>query len=224
MARPTRLLYVENDPMLRSMLVDQFAEVDDVEVIVAVGSAEEALATPLLMLADVALLDLALGAQSMTGVELGIALRQRHDTIGIVIYSQHSIPDYVRSMQERISEAWSFVQKTGHLDVGELAEIVRATAAGRSVMSAPVRRVSESPRIADLTPRQHEIMALALQGLDAPTIARELGLAPVTVRKNLSRVYEILVPNPSPGTDLRTTAVMRYAREVRPGVAAADDL
>jgi DNA-binding NarL/FixJ family response regulator len=75
-----------------------------------------------------------------------------------------------------------------------------------------------------MTPRQHEIMAMAVQGLDAPAIAERLGIAPITVRKNLSRVYEILVPDPAPGTDLRTSAVLRYLREVRVGIGNADAL
>lgn len=224
MARPTRMIYVENDPMLRSLMEDQFAACEDIDILLSTGSADEVLGSPQVTVADVALLDLALGADSMTGVELGIALRQRHDTIGIVIYSQHPIPDYVRSMQERISEAWSFVQKSGDLPFDDLVSVIRATAAGKSMTMASMQPTSTALHPAQLSERQHQIMALAVQGMDAPTIARELGLAPITVRKNLSRIYEILVPDPSPGTDLRTTAVLRYAREVRLGVRGADDL
>lgn len=126
-------------------------------------------------------------------------------------------------MQEHISQAWSFVEKTGNLDFDELVKVLRETAAGKSFATARTFADANDVSIAaELSARQHEIMSLAVQGMDAPTIAQQLGLAPVTVRKNLSRIYEILVPDPSPGTDLRTTAVLRYAKQARPGLGAAD--
>ena len=223
MARPTRLIYAENDPTLRSMMVRAFQAFPQISVELAVGSSGEVLASEAASSADVALLDLALGARSLTGVELGLALRQLNENIGIVIYSQHVIPDYVRSMQMHLSQAWSFVEKSSDINFDGLVSILRATAAGESITKAVVtsRNTGTDPA-RQMTDRQHEIMALAVQGLDAPTIAKRLGVAPITVRKNLSRVYEILVPDPSPGTDLRTTAVLRYLREVRLGVGGAD--
>lgn len=225
MARPTRVIYVENDPTLRSMMVTALASFPEITVVLAAGDSETVLDSEVATSADVALLDLALGAQSLTGVELGLALRQLNENIGIVIYSQHVIPNYVRSMQEHLSQAWSFVEKTSDIDLAGLVHIVKETATGRSITRASTRdSESTEASIRQMTDRQHEIMALAVQGLDAPTIAERLGLAPVTVRKNLSRVYEILVPDPSPGTDLRTSAVLRYLREVRIGIGNADAL
>lgn len=225
MARPTRVIYVENDPTLRSMMVRALDPFPEITVVLSAGSSAEVLSHDAAGIADVALLDLALGAQSLTGVELGLALRQMNENIGIVIYSQHVIPDYVRSMQEHLSQAWSFVEKSSDIDFDGLVHILRETAAGKSIAkSTAVQREVRDHPARQMTDRQHEIMALAVQGLDAPTIAQRLGVAPVTVRKNLSRVYEILVPNPSPGTDLRTTAVLRYLREVRIGIGNADAL
>ena len=54
---------------------------------------------------------------------------------------------------------------------------------------------------------------VAATGVDASEIAAQLGYAAVTVRQELSRIYKILVPDPKPGTDLRTTAVLNYLRE-----------
>ena len=223
MARPTRVIYVENDPTLRSMMVAALAAFPEITVIQSAGDSDTVLDGDAASIADVALLDLALGAQSLTGVELGLALRQINENIGIVIYSQHVIPDYVRSMQEHLRQAWSFVPKSGNVDFEQLVSVLKETAAGKSITQASSTAGTRPDDLAaQLTRRQHEIMALAVQGLDAPTIAERLGLAPITVRKNLSKAYEILVPDPSPGTDLRTTAVLRYIREVRIGIGNAD--
>lgn len=225
MARPTRVIYVENDPTLRSMMVRALEPFSEISIVLSAGSSEEVLSSDAATVADVALLDLALGAQSLTGVELGLSLRQMNENIGIVIYSQHVIPDYVRSMQEHLSQAWSFVEKSSDTDFDGLVRILKQTAAGESITQASAKRPeSAGDRAWQMTDRQHEIMALAVQGLDAPAIAERLGIAPITVRKNLSRIYEILVPDPAPGTDLRTSAVLRYLREVRVGIGNADAL
>ena len=58
--------------------------------------------------------------------------------------------------------------------------------------------------LAQLTPRQREVIALAASGYDAVGIAERLHLAHVSVRRELSLAYRVLVPEPKPGTDLRT--------------------
>ncbi len=129
------------------------------------GSSEEVLASDAAIVADVALLDLALGAQSLTGVELGLSLRQMNENIGIVIYSQHVIPDYVRSMQEHLSQAWSFVEKSSDTDFDGLVRILKQTAAGKSITQASAKRPeSAGDRARQMTDRQHEIMALGGAG------------------------------------------------------------
>jgi DNA-binding NarL/FixJ family response regulator len=83
---------VENDPVLRSMMTTLLEGLPGIEVVASVSGSAEALGVeqPL----DVALLDWALGPDSLNGVELGRALRQRHDDIGVVILSQHYAWDF----------------------------------------------------------------------------------------------------------------------------------
>ena len=50
-----------------------------------------------------------------------------------------------------------------------------------------------------------------------------MGLASVTVRKELSECYRILVPDPAPGTDLRTAAVVAWIESRRLGLMGAYD-
>jgi DNA-binding NarL/FixJ family response regulator len=95
---------------------------------------------------------------------------------------------------------------------------LRATARGLNVVDPKMQiaraNVETSP-IDRLSARQREVMALAATGLDAPAIAESLSIAAVTVRQDLSKAYAILIPNPKPGTDLRTSAVLKYLKETR---------
>ena len=210
MPRDTRLLYVENDPVLRSMMTSLLAGLPGIEVVASVGGSAEALEVegPL----DVALLDWALGPESLNGVELGHALRDRDDDVGIVILSQHYAWDF-HGANGRVDMGWSYVEKRVNLDPAYLATVLKATAAGLSVVEPSIdrgRAPASVDRLSQLTSRQRQIMSIAATGVDANVIAERTGLRPVSVRKELSECYRVLVPDAAPGTDLRTAAVIAW--------------
>ena len=210
MPRDTRLLFVENDPVLRSMMTALLAGLDGIEVVAAVNDSTEALASEERF--DVALLDWALGPNSLNGVQLGHALRERDDNLGIVILSQHSAWDF-HGANGRVSMGWSYVEKRADIDTVYLTKVLKATASGLSVVE-PAMDQEQAPasveRLGRLSARQRHIMSLVATGIDANVIAERVGLAAVTVRKELSECYRILVPDPAPGTDLRTAAVVAW--------------
>lgn len=210
MSRPTRVLYVENDPVLRSMMSAFIKALPGIELVASFGGSTEALASeePI----DVALLDWALGPESLNGVQLGHALRERDENVGIVILSQHYAWDFHGS-NGRVSMGWSYVEKKADLDSEYLTKVLKATAAGLSVVEPSIDE-GQAPatvtRLRQLTTRQRQIMSLAATGIDANVIAERVGLAAVTVRKELSECYRILVPDAPAGTDLRTAAVVAW--------------
>jgi two-component system, NarL family, response regulator DesR len=216
--RPIRVLYVEDDPALRGILASALLEEPELEIAATVASAQEAIRTAGSLRFDVALLDLSLGRESINGFELGIQLRNISPQMGIVIYSQHVVSDFTNNLPEDQRMGWSAIRKKSKLDITYLTQVLRSTAEGKStvepeMVESPIR--SAENLLAKLSMRQRNIMYLATTGVDATVIAGELELAPVTVRKELSKIYQILVPDPKPGTDLRTTAVLRYLRETR---------
>ena len=210
MPRDTRLLYVENDPVLRSMMTVLLAGLDGIEVVASVSDSTEALASEERF--DVALLDWALGPNSLNGVQLGRALRERDENVGIVILSQHYAWDF-HGGSGRVSMGWSYVEKRADIDTAYLTKVLKATASGLSVVE-PAMDQGQAPasaeRLGRLSVRQRQIMSLAASGVDANVIAERIGLAAVTVRKELSECYRILVPDPATGTDLRTAAVVAW--------------
>jgi DNA-binding NarL/FixJ family response regulator len=208
--RDTRLLYVENDPVLRSMMTSLLAGLPGIEVVASVGGSAEALEVEAPL--DVALLDWALGPESLNGVELGHALRERDDDVGIVLLSQHYAWDF-HGANGRVDMGWSYVEKRVNLDPAYLAKVLKATAAGLSVVEPSIdrgRAPASVDRLSQLTSRQRQIMSIAATGVDANVIAERTGLRPVSVRKELSECYRVLVPDAAPGTDLRTAAVIAW--------------
>ena len=212
------VLYVEDDPALRGILRAILEMSPQLRVAAAVGSSVEALAWAADNVVDVALLDLALGADDVTGVELGHRLREMQPRAGIVILSQHTVPDFVSRLPRDQQRGWSFIEKRADLRAIYLVDVLLATARGLNVIepgAVEARTDAEVSVIERLTNRQRQVMARAATGVDGPAIAARLDLAAGTVRQELSKAYQVLVPDPEPGTHLRTSAVLVYLREAR---------
>ena len=50
---------------------------------------------------DAALIDLDLGPQSLNGIEIGLILKEKNPDIGIVIFTQHVVPDFMDNLPDR---------------------------------------------------------------------------------------------------------------------------
>lgn len=214
--RPTRVIYVENDPALRGIISRFLAQRPELEVILTASNGSEVLDSSVVAEADVALLDLALGMDQMNGIDLGIALRERNSNIGIVIHSQHTVDHLARRVPEATRIGWSFLPKSGDMDIDDLVSVLRVTARGIAIgnLHEQVEDNNESP-LDLLSPRQRAVMALAASGMSAPQVAKRLGVSHDSVRHDLSRAYKHLVPEAEPGDDLRTRAILTYLQAVR---------
>ena len=208
--RPTRIIYVENDPALLGILTRLLARRGDLEILLATASPAEALAFPGVAKADVALIDLALGSDQMNGVDLGLALRRVNPDLGIVIHSQHRLDHVTQRVPRAELMGWSTVRKSGDMAVDELVATLRDTARGMSIRvttSSPMRS-----RLDELTPRQRTVMGMAASGLRSTEIARRMDASHESIRKELSKAYRVLVPDASPEEDMRTLAILAYLR------------
>jgi two-component system response regulator DesR len=216
----TRMLYIENDAALRHVLGEMLAKSPEIEMLGSFGRADEVMQRDVVLKADVALIDFSLDPNGLNGVELGIALRNINEYIGIVVYSQFSVRQMVNRVPKQMRSGWSFFDKSATMDIADYAEILRFTAAGKGnweeVLAADGQaQENESSIFFSLSPRQRSIMSLTSQGKSAQEIATQLNLSYSYVRKELSRAYGVLVKNPVAGDDLKTSAVLKYMELMR---------
>lgn len=207
-----RVLYVEGDPLLAEMLAAQLRDDPRIVDVAAHCTPREATDSPALPGVDVALLELALGHGVPSGIDLGLALRASRPGLPIVVLSQHRVPRVEDAVPERERYGWSFIQKGRSVGVVQIVEILQEAVAGRTRVSTDWETQPAADLLARLTPRQREVMTLAAAGYDARGIAERIYLSHVSVRRELSRAYRILVPDAQPGMDLRTAAVIEYLR------------
>lgn len=218
--RPTRFIYVENDSALRSILGGMLSTSTQLELLGSYAGADEVLDRTLVRKADVALIDFSLDQNGLNGIELGIALRNINEYIGIVIYSQFSVRPMVNRVPKSMRAGWSFFNKSAEMGIEDYASILRATASGKGNWEAVLEedqrsQDSEVSVFFSLTPRQRSIMSLSAQSKSPQDIALQLGLSYSYVRKELSRAYAVLLPNSTAGDDLKTAAVLKYLELMR---------
>jgi DNA-binding NarL/FixJ family response regulator len=211
--RPTRLIYVENDPALRGILARLLRKHPEVDVVLDTNDPKDALRSALVESVDVALLDLALGNDELNGIDLGLAMRRLNDNIGIVIYSQYRLDTVARTVPQEALIGWSTIQKSGEMDVDELVEVIRATAAGLSHGIRPAG--AHASPLEALSMRQRAVMGLTASGIKAGEIGRRLAVSAETVRQDLSKAYRVLVPDAGSDVDLRTKAILVYQDLIR---------
>ena len=188
----------------------------ELEVVSSVGTAEEALELDLSHV-DAAVIEHALGPWSITGFDVALEYRRRK-RVGVIFFTNHAVPELGSGLEPDQQQGWSVVHKAMDIDADYFAQVIQSTARGLNIMDPVAQRRQRAHGagvVSRLSERQRRIMNLASSGRDGKAIAQELGLAPVTVRQELSRIYEILVSDSAPGMDLRTTAVVRYLRELQ---------
>lgn len=192
----------------------------ELELIGSFSNSDEVLNRTLVRKADVALIDFALDQNGLNGIELGIALRNINEYIGIVIYSQYSVSQMVSRVPKAMRSGWSFFDKSAEMELVDYVEIIKLTSSGKgnweNVSAGEVENVEvQSSIYFQLSPRQRSIMSLSAQGKGAQDIAVQLDLSYSYVRKELSRAYAVLLPNAVASDDLKTAAVLKYMELMR---------
>lgn len=211
--RPTRVIYVENDPSLRSIMEGLLRARPEIEILAAVGTPDEALHHETVRAADTALIDLALGTGQMNGIDLGLAMREINENIGVVIHSQYRLDSIARQVPSAARIGWVALPKTGSLTIAEIVDALRRSAAGHSYIP-PTEAPTTSP-LQEMTIRQRAVMGMMASGVNTHEIARRLGVSHDAVRQDLTRAYRLLVPDVDETEELRTRAILTYLQWVR---------
>jgi two-component system response regulator DctR len=125
----------------------------------------------------------------MSGIALQAKLKEMGARIPIVFMSGHG--DIAMAVKAVKDGAVDFVQKPYHEQqlLDAIDEALRRDAVQRT---PPADAGGLSKRVATLTAREREVMALALKGFPSKMIAKELSISHRTVEQHRSRLLEKL--------------------------------
>jgi DNA-binding NarL/FixJ family response regulator len=205
----TRIAIVEDNKVIRESLAAYVHTDPGLRCVCACGSAAEALSELPRHQPDIVLMDIQLPGQS--GIECTAQLKQLLPEVKIIMVTVYGDPD--RIFKALRAGACGYLLK--RCTPEELVAAIREVREGGAPMSREIARhviayfqqpsvpLTEAEEIAELSPREREILELVAQGFADKEIADKIGVRHGTVRWHLQHVYEKL------HVRSRTEAVMK---------------
>jgi DNA-binding NarL/FixJ family response regulator len=195
-----RLLIADDQDLMREGLRMMISPQPDIEVVAEAASGTELLEAAATARADVALVDIRM--PGMDGIAATRELQRRASPPRVVILTTFDHDEHVYDALR--AGATGFLLKT--TPPARLVEAVRAAAAGESLLSPEIaRRLAERfahgprpaangvpPELAELTPRELQVLRLIAQGLSNTDIAGELVTSIATVKTHVNRIFRKL--------------------------------
>jgi len=228
MGTELRVAVVEDEPLYRELLVTGLiARLTDVTVVGSFGSAEELTAALSAESIDVLLADVDLGPGA-DGTQLGVHLRRRNRRMGVVLLSNFAMPGLLAGLPEDVRGGWSYLLKTSVADLDQLGLAIRESAAGGMVIDSALTSKLTPERsgpLAELTPRQMDVLSRMANGWSNKRIAEDLVLSVRTVESVISDIIAALaIPKDVDGYNARVACVLVYLKHTVAGTPAAEDV
>jgi DNA-binding NarL/FixJ family response regulator len=191
-----RVLIADDEPLIVAGVRTVLEAAADIEVVAQAGDGRAAVTEALRLRIDVALIDL--NMPSMDGLSVIEELHRRAPAVRtVVLTSFGSESNVVRALHGGTA---GFVLKNCRPD--ELIRAIHAAHAGEAYLSPavtrtvlgmvtpvePRRREAAAERLAALTARESEVLALAAEGMSNAGIGRRLHMSETTIKTYMSRI------------------------------------
>jgi NarL family two-component system response regulator LiaR len=184
-----KVLVVDDDPLVSRSLKVLLSRETDLQVVGTAADGARAVAACEKSLPDAVLMDIRM--PGMDGIEATRRIKECWPGVRVVILTTFQDDESIhRALQ---AGADGYLLKS--TPASGMAQMLRAIAAGTSVVDATVlRRLGEPSRapLEGLTPRENDIAELVAQGCSNREIAEQLFISEGTVRNNLSVVLDKL--------------------------------
>lgn len=166
---------------------------------------------------NVVLLDIRMPpTHTLEGLKAAHEIRRRFDpAIGIILLSQYVETRYLTELLRDGASGVGYLLKDRILRVDELSDVIRRVADGGSAIDPEViqqllAQNTLSEPLADLTPRELEVLAAMAEGRSNLSIAAALFISEKTVEACTSRIFMKLGLIGSPDDHRRVKAVLTF--------------
>jgi DNA-binding NarL/FixJ family response regulator len=210
-----RIVIAEDSVLLREGLARLLADFDE-EVVAAVGDAEEAKAAVAAHEPDLIVLDVRMPPDHTDeGIRAALAIRRSHPAVAVLVLSQYVEQHYATELLAGDTAGVGYLLKDRVADVREFVDAVRRVAGGGTALDPEVvsHLLAHSRRrdpLAQLTPRETEVLELMAEGRTNAAIADRLVVSEGAVEKHVSSIFTKLDLAPAETDHRRVLAVLRY--------------
>jgi DNA-binding NarL/FixJ family response regulator len=216
-----RVVFAEDDYLVREGTAALLAEVEDLEIVATVADRDSLLAAVEEHGPDAVLTDIRMPPTLSTeGIDAAKRIRAEHPETGVVVLSQFVEDEYAYDLLKDGAEGLGYLLKERVADVGEVVRALREVAKGGSVLDPKVveglvarkDRLASSP-LAQLTDREREVLEQMAQGRNNAAIAKALFLTERAVEKHINSLFHKLGLSEEPDVHRRVMAVLTFLRE-----------
>ena len=214
-----RLVIAEDTALLREGLAGLLEDAGH-SVVARVGDADSLLAVVAEHEPDLAIVDVRMPpTYEDEGMRAAVDIRRMFPATAVLVVSQHVES---RHAVELVSSGGGFgyLLKDRVLDVDDFLEAAARVSAGGSALDPEVVKQLLAPpeddALADLTPREREVLGLMAEGRTNAGIARQLWLTEKTVETHVSSILGKIGLPLDGDTHRRVLAVVTYLRGASP--------
>ena len=212
-----RVVIAEDLALLRDGLTRLLRD-NGFEVVAAVQDGDALVHSVLLERPDVAIVDIRLPPTFRDeGLRAALELRRLVPGTAVLIVSQYVEQAYAAELLADGQGGVGYLLKDRIMEVDDFVDSVRRVAAGGTALDPEVvsqlfSRQQPAGPLAQLTPREREVLSLMAEGRSNSAIAAQLVLTVGAVEKHVANILAKLRLAPSDSDHRRVLAVLAYLR------------
>ncbi len=151
------------------------------------------------------------------GTQAAIALRAEHPDLRILVLSQIVEARHALRLFRETPEGFGYLLKDRVVQLDDFLDAVHRVGRGGTAIDPEVvaqllgRKPADDP-LAELTPREREVLGLIAEGRSNKALCAKLFLSPKTIETHVNSIFLKLGLLPAPDDHRRVLAVLAYLR------------
>jgi DNA-binding NarL/FixJ family response regulator len=216
-----RLVLAEDSFLVREGIRRLLETRPQVELVATCGDLDGLLAAVEAERPQVVLTDIRMPPDGVDeGIRAAGLLRETRPEVGVIVLSQYASPAYALALLDGGSERRGYLLKERVEDLDQLVAAISAVAAGGSVIDPKVvdalvvaKSQAERSVLAELTPRERDVLREMAQGRNNAAIAESLVITERSVEKYVHSIFTKLGIAFEENVNRRVRAVLVYLGE-----------
>ncbi|MFZ1116129.1 MAG: response regulator transcription factor [Propionibacteriaceae bacterium] len=212
-----RVIVADDSVLVREGVV-RILERVGLEVVGQAGDGQELLRKCRMHHPDVAIIDIRMPPTfTDEGLQAALTIRREMPGTGVLVLSQYLEEQYALELLGDQAAGVGYLLKDRVMDLDRFTDAVRRVADGGSALDPDVvsqmlgRRRVQDP-LADLTPREREVLALMAEGRSNQAVAEVLVVSERAVEKHVTSIFAKLGLPPAVEHHRRVLAVLAFLR------------